>query len=471
MNIILEVLLKSDKDTLEKELLMNRYEVCTMYDASNLNLLHHCVVSNKEAHMRVILHYAQSFDRQLYLIWINHQSKEGFSPLLLAVSKGFLECSELLVAFGADIYKRTNLGLGLIHLCAQINNSLLLSIFYERGFDIHSKDNKGGSPLHWAAYMGSFNVLNLLLSLRANKNCQDSEGRTPLHLSIISANEKVARKLLVYGADPSIKDKRGRTPFDCAIESNAVGIIEMLRPLRFCEKVSCKNQIREPPKSIKHMVCLILFLTFSFCFVISFCTKSKIYIGNDPVSYIFIAILVMIILDLVVLITKDPGYIKVGKGISYSSLFQKNSADVCTECKIVRPPRSRHCYYCGRCVYRYDHHCQWVNNCVGLYNNNYFFTFLILIVLLCIIVDYIAITDFIYPEDKGLVREKTSQPPAAITILISTIALYPVSLLLSVQIKNYSSNLTSSERLSRNSKKRNPGFFLNNCWKMCLNKV
>jgi palmitoyltransferase len=188
-------------------------------------------------------------------------------------------------------------------------------------------------------------------------------------------------------------------------------------------------------------------------------------------SYVFIVLFCGILADLFYLITKDPGYVKDGKGTSFKDLYLKGNDEVCTECRILRPPRSRHCYYCGKCVYRYDHHCQWVNNCIGLYNNNFFFAFLAMLVLLILVVDYIAITDFIYPHDEGLVSENTAQPPAAIVMVISTLALYPVSLLFWVQVKNYSADLTSSERLSKNRKKRITSFFLKNCLKMCLNKV
>ncbi|XP_059428211.1 probable protein S-acyltransferase 16 isoform X2 [Corylus avellana] len=37
----------------------------------------------------------------------------------------------------------------------------------------------------------------------------------------------------------------------------------------------------------------------------------------------------------------------------------------CQKCSQNKPPRAHHCRVCRRCVLRMDHHCIWINNCVG----------------------------------------------------------------------------------------------------------
>lgn len=48
----------------------------------------------------------------------------------------------------------------------------------------------------------------------------------------------------------------------------------------------------------------------------------------------------------------------------------------CTICQGYKAPRSHHCRKCGRCVLKMDHHCPWINNCVGHYNHGHFTAFL-----------------------------------------------------------------------------------------------
>ncbi|CAM9554019.1 unnamed protein product [Chrysoparadoxa australica] len=74
----------------------------------------------------------------------------------------------------------------------------------------------------------------------------------------------------------------------------------------------------------------------------------------------------------------DPGAVPKGaQPILDTDAVEEMKQPRCSACDAFKPPRAHHCRVCCRCIVRMDHHCPWMNNCIGLRTLKPFLLFLI----------------------------------------------------------------------------------------------
>ncbi|PUZ65677.1 hypothetical protein GQ55_3G243900 [Panicum hallii var. hallii] len=138
-----------------------------------------------------------------------------------------------------------------------------------------------------------------------------------------------------------------------------------------------------------------------------------------------------------VAVRRDPGRVPPGYAPDVEDAestvheIKRKSGDLryCQKCCHYKPPRAHHCRFCKRCVLKMDHHCIWINNCVGHENYKIFLVFVLYAVVASFYAMILIIGSVMHSVPKD---EQSGSDSSRTSIIICGVILSPLALALAV---------------------------------------
>ncbi|XP_043562567.1 palmitoyltransferase ZDHHC7 isoform X2 [Chiloscyllium plagiosum] len=199
---------------------------------------------------------------------------------------------------------------------------------------------------------------------------------------------------------------------------------------------------------------LVLYADFVVTFVMLLPSKDYWYSLINGIVFNSLAVLALSS-HLRTMLT-DPGSVPKGNATKeYMESLQLKPGEViykCPKCCSIKPERAHHCSICKRCIRKMDHHCPWVNNCVGENNQKFFVLFTMYIALISVHALILCGFQFFF-----CIREQWSEcsgfsPPVTVILIIflcleGLLFLTFTSVMFGTQLHSICNDETEIERL------------------------
>lgn len=208
-------------------------------------LLHVCAGRGLLECLRVLLDHMQLRVDSFPVGTFDRRDREGYTPLIYAVSSAYTSVVQILLERGATPDTKDYFGRAPLHIVLQPNQSnnddgitsssatiaargeivKLLTMF---DADVNVKDTDGDAPLHMSCQSDNFLSCTSILLTSGAVLVANALGNQPTHVAAQCGAVSTLRLLLDYGGDMNLKNYAGKTPLGVARMYRQLDIVEFV---------------------------------------------------------------------------------------------------------------------------------------------------------------------------------------------------------------------------------------------------
>lgn len=198
---------------------------------------------------------------------------------------------------------------------------------------------------------------------------------------------------------------------------------------------------------------VVLFCLFQFFSWVYPALNASVLDSHFHLAYIAFSI-ASVVFSTALVTFSDPGTVTSANVAAACAKYKTNGLiffdKTCSTCHIKKPARSKHCSVCNTCVLIYDHHCIWVNNCIGYNNFRWFMAFLFLNINMMVYGGYLCFVELRQqPVPHGwwklIVATTESNRIAGILLLLAAIISVLTSLFACLHLRYLYLGVTTNE--------------------------
>ncbi|XP_023679863.1 uncharacterized protein [Paramormyrops kingsleyae] len=365
----------------------------------------------------------------------------GQTAFHFASRQGNVHIMHQMLQHGADLRITDLQGKTALHYAVSGGNVLAAQYLWEREmFRFSDTDNFKLTPLHLAASMGNTDMVKYLLrNNRCAVDAADHQGATALHVAAERGAIEVSWLLLQEAGLHvlHLQDNNRLTPVDLSRRGDTFRHQQLTE---LFTKLINKPPNHKPKESrgmyywallfptlgggaiflvavalgvYGGLVCVLLFPWLAKCIFTQYHRMSSyqrspnpVYLGtlaagmfhsllcffgkirpsissSDLLLHTSIVQFSAVLWLFHRLLIKDPGHVRQAEAdprfSRVTDLVETNESlsRFCIYCEMFQPDGSKHCKLCGMCILEYDHHCLFLNRCVGRDNRRLFVLFLL----------------------------------------------------------------------------------------------